>query len=86
MASGYRSSSIPLIWTAQSFLVLLSVMATCRFPVSGSTSMKISATPFRTYSSSTRLGRRGAQGTGSRTSPTNCLLDSSMQTTGHWGS
>ena len=49
---------------------------------SGSTSRKICATPLRTYSCSTRSGWPGATGKGSRTSPINCLLVSSMQNDG----
>ena len=43
---------------------------------------KISTTPFLTYSSSIRFGCPGLHGIGVWTSPINCLLDSSIHTTG----
>ncbi|MCF6336084.1 MAG: hypothetical protein L3J12_10110 [Spirochaetales bacterium] len=45
--------------------------------------MNIFATPLRTYSSSIKTGWPGAAGIGGVTSPINCMLDSSIQTTGY---
>ena len=79
----YLSSSISWIKQAQSIFVRRSVIFTVRFPPRGATSIKIFATPLRTYSSSINTGWLGAAAIGSWTSPINCILDSSMHTTGH---
>src|SRR5271155_1488804 len=71
---------------AQSVRVRWSVTWTVRLPANGSTAMKTLAVPRRSYSLSYLATLPGRGGNGSRTSAINCLLHSSMHTSGRLGS
>src|SRR6266851_102149 len=72
--------------SAQSVRVRWSVTWTVRLPAKGSTAMKTLAVPRRTYSLSYLATAPGRGGSGARTSAINCLLHSSMHTSGRLGS
>jgi hypothetical protein len=85
-ACGYCASTTSRISWATSAAVRRSVTFTRRCPANGSKTLNRWAVPWRSYSSSTRSGCPGAAGMGRRGSATSCVLVSSRQTWGRWGS
>src|SRR5919202_1103903 len=85
-ASGKCTSTNSRMQCAQSRAVLWSVTCTGRQFSNGAKNMNRLLTPLRSYSVSYRAGSPGLTGSGVRTSLTCCLLLSSKQTWGCFGS